>query len=194
MESFGQSHRRLLAVAALVLVAVVFGFRHFSHHGAGAAVRVAPVAAAKEKTKKTAVIVDVVGAVRRPGLYRLPGGARVNDAVERAGGATRKANLAGINLAAPIADGLQIVVPAKTPGGGTAPPAAAGGGATSGPLDLNSATLEQLETLPGVGPVTAQKILDYRQQHGAFTSVDELDAVPGIGPSHMAQLKGLVAP
>jgi competence protein ComEA len=193
VESFGQSHRRLLAVAALVLVAVVFGFRHFSHHGGGAAVQVAPVAVAKEK-KKTAVIVDVVGAVRRPGLYRLTGGARVNDAVERAGGATRKADLAGINLAAPIADGLQIVVPSKAQGGSPASAAATGGGATAGPLDLNSATLEQLETLPGIGPVTAQKILDYRQQHGAFTSMEELDAVPGIGPSHMAQLKGLVAP
>jgi competence protein ComEA len=193
VESLGHSHRRLLAIGALVLVAVVFGYRHFSQHGAGASVRVAPVAVAKAKTKKAPVTVDVVGAVRRPGLYRLPGGSRMNDAVERAGGPTRKANLAGINLAAPVADGLQVVVPSKAPGAG-APTASGGGGATSGPLDLNSATLEQLETLTGVGPVTAQKILDYRTQHGAFTSVDELDAVPGIGPSHMAQLKGLVAP
>jgi competence protein ComEA len=192
MESLASSHRRLLAIGALALVAIVFGFRHFSHHGAGASVQVAPVATAKAK-KKSTVIVDVVGAVRRPGLYRLPGGSRMNDAVERAGGATRNANLAGINLAAPVADGLQVVVPSKTPGGGAAP-APGPGGATSGPLDLNSATLEQLETLPGIGPVTAQKILDYRTQHGAFTSVDELDAVPGIGPAHMAQLKGLVAP
>jgi competence protein ComEA len=170
----------------------VFGFRHFSHHGAAAASPAIPVAHAKHKSTK--LVVHVVGAVRRPGLYRLPSGSRVNDAVERAGGATHRANLAGINLAAPVADGLQVVVPNKTPGAGSAPAAGAGGGTTSGPLDLNSATLEELETLPGVGPVTAQKILDYRTQHGAFTSVDELDAVPGIGPSHMAQLKGLVAP
>ena len=155
---------------------------------------VAPVATASHRHKATKLVVHVVGAVRRPGLYRLPSGSRVNDAVDRAGGATHKANLAGINLAAPLADGLQVVVPGKTPGGGVAPAAGSGGGAASGPLDLNSATLEQLETLPGVGAVTAQKILDYRTQHGAFTSVQELDAVPGIGPSHMAQLKGLVAP
>lgn len=193
MESLGHSHRRLLGAAALVLVAIVVAFRHFSHHAVAGPARAIPVAHAKHK--RSALTVHVVGAVHRPGLYRLPGGSRVNDAVERAGGATHKANLAGINLAAPLADGLQVVVPSKTPGGGSVVPAASGGGAaTSGPLDLNSATLEQLEALPGVGPVTAQKILDYREQHGAFTSVAELDAVPGIGPSHMAQLKGLVAP
>jgi len=183
----------LLAVAAAVLVALVLGYRHFAHRGA-AAVPVAPVAAATHRHADKKLVVHVVGAVRRPGLYRLPSGSRVNDAVERAGGATHKANLAGINLAAPLADGLQVVVPGKMPGAGPVAAAGAGGGASSGPLDLNSATLEQLETLPGVGPVTAQKILDYRTQHGAFTSVQELDAVPGIGPSHMAQLKGLVAP
>jgi competence protein ComEA len=192
MESLGSSHRRLLAIGALVLVVGVLGYRHFAHHGT-AALATPPVATSHAKHKKTSVVVDVTGAVRRPGLYRLHGGSRVNDAVERAGGATHKANLAGINLAAPVADGLQVVVPSKTPAGGAAP-VSSSGGATSGPLDLNSATLEQLETLPGIGPVTAQKILDYRTQHGAFTSVDELDAVPGIGPSHMAQLKGLIAP
>jgi competence protein ComEA len=192
VESLGHSHRRTLAVAAAVLVVLVLGYRHFAHRGA-AVVPVAPVAAASHRQADKKLVVHVVGAVRRPGLYRLPSGSRVNDAVQRAGGATRKANLAGINLAAPLADGLQVVVPGKTPGGGVAA-ASGSGGAASGPLDLNSATLEQLETLPGVGPVTAQKILDYRTQHGAFTSVDELDAVPGIGPSHMAQLKGLVAP
>jgi competence protein ComEA len=192
VESLGHSHRRVLAVAAAVLVALVVGYKHFAHRG-GAAVPVAPVAATSHRHAAKKLVVHVVGAVHRPGLYRLPSGSRVNDAVERAGGATRKANLAGINLAAPLADGLQVVVPSTTPGGGVAA-ASSSGGAVSGPLDLNSATLEQLETLPGVGPVTAQKIIDYRTQHGAFTSVQELDAVPGIGPSHMAQLKGLVAP
>ena len=111
----------------------------------------------------------------------------------RAGGATRKADLAQVNLAAPVADGEQIVVPQRGPGGasvaGTAAP-----GAPSAPVQLSTATAEQLDSLPGVGPVTAQKILDYRQKHGAFQSVDELDAVPGIGPKRLEQLRDLVVP
>jgi len=97
-----------------------------------------------------------------------------------------------VNLAAPLADGEQVVVPRRgAPGtaeGGTAP------GNPTGPVQLSTATLEQLDTLPGVGPATAQKILDYREKHGAFTSVDELDAVPGIGPKRLEQLRELVVP
>jgi competence protein ComEA len=124
-----------------------------------------------------------------PGLHRLPSGARIADAVAAAGGATRKADLALVNLAAPLADGEQVVVPV----GGVA---AAGGGSGSptAPLDLNTATAEQLDALPGIGPATAQKIIDYRQAHGPFRTVDELDAVPGIGPARIDQLKGLVIP
>jgi competence protein ComEA len=139
----------------------------------------------------------VVGAVRRPGLYRLQQGARIADAVTRAGGATAKADLALINLAAPLADGEQVVVPRH---GAVAPsiaPSGAGGSAgvpSSGPVHLSTATVEQLDSLPGIGPVTAQKIIDYRQKHGALTSVDELDAVSGIGPARLDQLKDLVAP
>jgi competence protein ComEA len=137
------------------------------------------------------VFVHVVGAVRRPGLYRLPDGARVDDALRRAGGPTRRAQLELVNLAARIADGEQVVVPRR----GSAVAVAPGGSAEpAGPVHLNTATLDQLDTLPGVGPVTAQKILDYRQQHGAFGSVDELDAVSGIGPARLEQLRGLVAP
>jgi competence protein ComEA len=142
------------------------------------------------------VVVDVVGAVRRPGLYRLEQGSRIADAVARAGGAVGKADLAHVNLAAPLADGEQIVIPKR----GAAVAAAGGGGsaaapgAPSGPVQLSTATLEQLDSLPGVGPVTAQKILDYREKHGAFSSVDELDAVPGIGPKRLDQLRDLVVP
>jgi competence protein ComEA len=138
------------------------------------------------------VVVDVVGAVRRPGLYRLPQRARIADALARAGGSTTKADLAQVNLAAPLADGEQIVVPKRGTAGAVGAPAATG--AASAPVQLSTATLEQLDTLPGVGPVTAQKILDYRQAHGAFHSVDELDAVPGIGPKRLDQLRDLVVP
>jgi competence protein ComEA len=120
-------------------------------------------------------------------------GARIADALARAGGATRKADLTAVNLAAPIADGEQVVVPRRGAAGVVAAPGAAAG-AAQGPVHLNTATLEQLDGLPGVGPVTAQKILDYRTEHGAFHSVDELDAVPGIGPARLDTLRDLVAP
>jgi competence protein ComEA len=149
-----------------------------------------PVAAARPP-RPPRIVVDVAGAVRRPGLYRLPQGSRIADAVARAGGATGKASLDGVNLAAPIVDGEQIVVPARTPSGAAA---GAGGGAPAGPVSLNTATAEQLDALPGIGPVTAQKIVDYRAQHGAFHSVDELDAISGIGPAKLEQLRGLVVP
>jgi competence protein ComEA len=134
------------------------------------------------------VVVDVVGAVRRPGVLRLPGGARVLDAVRKAR-PTRGANLAGLNLAERLADGEQVVVP------GRGVPVGTGGGATAtdAPVHLNSATLEQLETLDGIGPSLAQRIIDYRAEHGGFRSLDELDQVSGIGPARMAALHGHVA-
>ncbi len=143
------------------------------------------------------LVVHVVGAVQHPGLYRLREGSRVDDAIRLAGGARPKAELALVNLAAPVADGQQVLVPAR---GAPAAVASASGGAPAGTaaataggtVHLNSATLEQLDTLPGIGPVTAQQILDYRTANGAFSSVDELDAVPGIGPARLEQLTPLV--
>jgi competence protein ComEA len=163
--------------------------------GGGAAPAVTPVQpVAKPKTvAQKLLVIDVAGAVRNPGLYRLRSGSRIDDAIALAGGATAKAQLDTVNLAAPVADGEQIVVPGRGVAVAAAS-ASAAGSSPSAPLDLNSATLEELENLPGIGPVTAQKILDYRQQHGAFHSVAELQGVPGIGPAHMAQLKGLVIP
>jgi competence protein ComEA len=141
------------------------------------------------------VVVHVAGAVARPGLYRLPEGSRVDDAVLLAGGAKPKAALDLVNLAAPVVDGQQVIVPLQGAGGGTAPASvgtAGEGDAPGAKVRLNSATLEQLDELPGVGPVTAQQILDYREANGAFRSVDELDAVPGIGPARLEQLRPLV--
>jgi competence protein ComEA len=135
-----------------------------------------------------------VGAVRRPGLYGLAQGSRVADAVARAGGVTRKADPAALNLAAPIADGEQVLVPARLPVAVAASQGVAVPGVPPGPIQLSSATPEQLDSLPGIGPATARKILDYRAEHGAFRSVDELDDVPGIGPARVEQLRGLVVP
>jgi competence protein ComEA len=167
-----------------------------SHAVAAPPIPTAPAAHRASTEPEAAVMyVDVVGAVHRPGLYRLPRGARIADAIARAGGAARKAQLELVNVAAPLADGEQVVVPRRGSAGAAASSgSAAPGTPAAGPVHLGTATAEQLDSLPSVGPVTAQKIIDYRQQHGGFSSVEELDAVPGIGPARMEQLKGLVAP
>ena len=184
--------RRAIVLGALAL-ALALTLANRLLRDAGTAYE-APAAEAAHAAHAPApvLVVDVVGAVRRPGLYRLSQGARIADAIARAGGATRRADIALVNLAAPLADGTQVVVPARAPTGAGGPSASPA--APPGPVHLNTATLEQLDALPGVGPVTAQKILDYRQQHGAFSSVDELDAIPGIGPARLDQLRELVAP
>jgi competence protein ComEA len=190
----GVRGRRVLAAAILALVLVVVAWRHAAA-GSPAPLRVSPVAPARSSPAVAArlLVVDVVGAVRRPGLVRLPEGSRVADAIAHAGGLRSGAERAGVNFAAPVSDGQQVVVPQR----GAAVAAGAGAGASSasaGPVSLSSATAEQLDALPGVGPVTAEKIVAYRQQHGAFRSVDELDAISGIGPSRIADLRGLVVP
>jgi competence protein ComEA len=185
--------RRAIVLGAIALaLALTLANRLLSHAGTAASTPAVTQAVRSVPAAQRVLVVDVVGAVRRPGLYRLPQGSRVADAVARAGGATRRADVALVNLAAPLADGTQVVVPVRAPvaaGGGPSSPSA-----PTGPVHLNNATLDQLDALPGVGPVTAQKILDYRQQHGAFSSVDELDAIPGIGPARLEQLRKLVAP
>jgi competence protein ComEA len=138
------------------------------------------------------IVVDVTGAVARPGVYRLPAGARVTDAVDRAGGATGAALLEAINLAARLADGQQVVVPKKGPTG--APLAAAGGASEEGPISLGTATVDQLDTIDGIGPVTAQDIVDFREQHGGLSSVDQLDQISGIGPATMEALRTRLQP
>jgi competence protein ComEA len=136
-------------------------------------------------------VVDVTGAVDRPGVYRLPAGSRVNDAVQRAGGPSSGAELESVNLAARLADGQQVVVPRRVPGGAAA---VVGGAASEGPISLGTATVEQLEEIDGIGPVTAEDIVGFRDQHGGLSSVDQLDQVPGIGPATMESLRARLQP
>jgi competence protein ComEA len=190
------SRRQLFGGVAAVAVLLLLLIRHLGGGTPTPVVTPLPAPAHAKPAAAKLLVIDVAGAVRRPGLYRLRSGSRIDDAIAAAGGATAKAQVDTVNLAAPVADGEQVVVPGRGVAGALAAAAGApaAGSSPSAPLDLNSATLEQLENLPGIGPVTAQKILDYRQQHGAFHAVAELQGVPGIGPAHMAQLKGLVIP
>jgi competence protein ComEA len=135
------------------------------------------------------VTVDVAGKVRHPGVATLPAGSRVVDALRKAGGARSGVDLSALNLARVLVDGEQILVGRGAPGGGIAAGASTAAPDPSGSLvNLNTATAEQLDTLPGVGPVTAQKILEWRSAHGVFSSVDELLEVDGIGEKTLADL------
>ncbi|MBA3427726.1 MAG: helix-hairpin-helix domain-containing protein [Actinobacteria bacterium] len=197
MSSLPVSRRQALVAAVALLALLAVAGRTLA--GAGASAPVAQTGLVPEPAGAAPrIVVHVTGAVARPGLYRLKEGSRVADAVARAGGATGKADTAAVNLAAPLADGIQVLMPSRVAGGAGAAAAAGGsgaGGAGSGvPISLSSATIAELDTLPGVGPVTAQKIVDHRAAHGAFSSVDDLDAIPGIGPARLGQLRGLVTP
>lgn len=155
-------------------------------------------------TSPEEVVVHVAGAVARPGLHRLPSPARVADAVTAAGGTTAEADLDRVNLAAPVADGERVYVPRRGEpppevavggGGGGGPPtpstgARRGGAAPAGErLDLNAATVEQLEALPGIGPATARAIIEHRTRHGPFRTVRQLLDVRGIGEAKLAALE-----
>lgn len=191
--------RAQLAMVAVPLVALlaVAGSRLAgigANEGPSQAVALAPAGGSAGETAAAvpSLFVHVVGAVRRPGLFRLKEGARVADAVGRAGGPTRRADLSAVNLAAPLADGQQVLVPRRGPGGAAA--VLAGGPSPGAKVSLASATVEQLDELPGIGPVTAQKIVDWRTTHGPFRSVEDLDDIPGIGPARIEQLRDLVTP
>jgi competence protein ComEA len=191
----------LIAYAACAVLMVVLGWRVLGSDAAapssaGPAVpsTTAPASASGVSVSAPAArraTVHVVGAVRDPGVYRLADGARVQDAIARAGGATARADLQAINLAAKVADGQQVVVPRRGTAPAAAPPGApaAAAGAAAAPVNLNSATAEQLDTLDGVGPSTAQKILAFRTSHGGFSSVDDLAQIPGIGPKKLESLR-----
>jgi competence protein ComEA len=192
----GISHRQIALYAAAAAIVLLVGWRYqagsasSSTYGSNAA---APASSPFPTTAAgpAVVVVDVSGAVRRPGVYRLPAGARVLEAVRRAGPRPR-ADLAAVNLAARLTDGEQVSIPVRGahPAAGPSDP---GPGATpAAPVSLNSGSLEQLETLDGIGPALAERILDYRTAHGGFRSLEELDQVSGIGPARLAALHGHV--
>jgi competence protein ComEA len=183
MPSLPVSRRRALVLAAVALALLAVAGRTLA--GAGTATVRPAATLVPDRAAASELVVHVAGAVRRPGLYRLAEGKRVADAVARAGGATAPADTAAINLAAPLADGMQVLVP-RAPG--------SGGKGTAARPSLSSASVAELDALPGIGPVTAQKIVDYRAAHGGFRSVDDLDSIPGIGPARVEQLRDLVSP
>lgn len=153
-----------------------------------------PGATSPTSTIPTTLVVHVAGAVAAPGVYELPVGARVHDAVDAAGGASARADPAAINLAAPVVDGERVYVAlvGESPPPVVAGSPPAGSAAPAGPVDLNHATAEQLDELPGVGPATAAAIVQHRAEHGPFATVEDLDAVSGIGPAKLEALRELV--
>jgi competence protein ComEA len=181
--------RQLAAVALAVVAVSLLGAWHLSRGGGegGGGRAPAPIRVQSGDEGRRSVVVHVAGAVRSPGVYRMRPNARVDDAVARAGGATPRADLSQVNLAAEVEDGRQVLVPKRVRAGA---PAAAGTETAPGvPLNLNTATLEQLDELDGIGPATAQNILDYREANGGFGSVEELGQVPGIGDVRLASLR-----
>jgi competence protein ComEA len=186
-------------LAALAVGAYVWHGRPQAQAIAPPSVVSRPASAGPASASATSLVVAVSGKVRRPGVVTVPAGARVIDVLKAAGGPLPGADLGMLNLARKVADGelVAVGVPASAPGapaavGGAAPSAGEPIGGAAGPIDLNTATLAELDTLPGVGPVLAQRILDWRTQHGQFASVDQLSDVPGIGDARLAQLRDLV--
>ncbi len=194
------SKQMLVVYAAAALAVALIGARYLqsaaaesgggafkqSYSGGGSSGASGATASAGVQ-KFQSLVVYVSGAVRRPGIVRLRDGDRVGDAVKAAGGARSSANLEAVNLAARVADGQQVTVPREVAGG-------TGASGTAGPISLSTATPEQLDTLDGVGPGLAQKIIDYRTQHGGFRSVDELGEVPGIGEKRLESLRAQLQP
>lgn len=221
---FGLAPRSLAALCVVLVVAAGFAVHHFwagrpqsvpapdvvdgpaptppgaksaggSGSGRGASAQATPRPVANAVPSPAGVlVVDVAGKVLRPGIYRLPTGSRVADALTAAGGAREGADLTGLNRARLLTDGEQVLagVPGSAPSGPGAGTSGGVGSGSSGPVSLNSASVEQLDGLPGVGPVLAQHIVDYRAQHGGFRSVDELREVNGIGERRFNDLQPLV--
>lgn len=195
----GVEPRTVVAVSVVLVVAVGFAaqqYRSARPRPVNAPAVVAPAAAdalpvptaVRASTGAGPILVDVSGKVRDPGVRKLPPGARVEDALAAAGGVRPGTDTTGLNRARVLMDGEQVLV------GAPAPPPAGGAGAASGPLSLGTATTEQLDGLPGVGPVLAQHIVDFRTARGGFRSVEDLRQVTGIGERRFADLRELVRP
>jgi competence protein ComEA len=186
---YDPGRRGALALVAVGLVAALVAGAVLLRGRAAEEPLAVPTATGTTAAAQAQLVVDVEGEVRRPGLVRVPDGARVDDAIRAAGGLLPGVSSAGLNLAQKVSDGQQVLVglgPAPAAGGG------AGGASTGGLLDLNLATVEQLDDLPGIGPVLAQRIVDWRSEHQRFASVDQLREVSGIGESKYATLKSKV--
>jgi competence protein ComEA len=193
------SRAQLLVYGAIAVALLLLGARWVrASEAADAAPDAAPVATAQPGEGESlevergsgGLVVHVAGEVRQPGVYRLPAESRVADALERAGGPTSAAAPDAINLAAQLADGQQVVLPRRAPGGAAVATAAG----AEGPISLGTATAEQLDTIEGIGPVTAQDILEFREEHGGIGSVEELDEISGIGPATMEALRDGLQP
>ena len=188
------SRRQAIVICVLVLVLLVGAGKLLGARHPAVQRRAQVKLVSATSSSRAQLLVDVSGAVRRPGVYKLPAGSRINDALLKAGGETEKADLTLVNRAASLTDGQQVLVPEKVTAAAVATSSGGSAPATTAPVRLNSATLEQLDELPGVGPSTAQRIIDYRTANGPFKSVDELDSVSGIGPAKLAELRDLVVP
>jgi competence protein ComEA len=193
------SRSQALVYGAVAVALLFIGARAIRTEGGSGAPPVAEAASTSAtggdfniSSSGGSVVVDVAGAVRNPGVYSLPAGARVKDAIARAGGPSGGALLEAVNRAARVADGQQIVVPEEGPAG--TPPGVAGSASADGPISLGAATVEQLDTIEGIGPVTAQNIVDFRDQHGGLSSIDQLDQISGIGPATMESLRSRLQP
>ena len=197
----------MLAWAVAAALVVFAGIRMLHRDGpAPAPVRVEEGEArqggstgAADAAAKGGLYVHVAGAVRRPGLLRVASGARVAAAIARAGGPARAADLTAVNLAQPLEDGQQVIVPRRGGPGGSGGPAAAASGGAGAPAgastpSLATATLEQLDSLDGIGPTLAKRIVDYRDSHGGFRSIEELREVDGIGEKRFAALRKALRP
>lgn len=183
------SKQQLVVYAAALLAVALIGARYLRAERDPPAAGARPPAVKVERSRGGGAVVHVVGAVQRPGVYRLPPWARLAAALRRAGGATGRADLQGVNLAAKVTDGQQVIVPSRTAAGVAAAAGTAEGSLPAAPVSLNNATVDQLDELDGIGPVTAEKILAWRKEHGGFGSVDDLKQVSGIGPKRFEALK-----
>lgn len=199
------SRRQLLVMVALGAVVIAVGVRYLAlaqvpDADATRRLVLTPLPLPAEAgggplpSPSASVVVYVCGAVRAPGVVRLPAGSRVADALELAGGATARADLTALNLAARLSDGQQVLVPQAAAAGAPAAAAPAAGTAASGGglVNINTASVEELDTLQGIGPVTAQKIVDYRTANGGFSSIEEIKNVPGIGEAKFAAIRDAI--